>query len=233
LEAEEDVTAAVDRQSSRKEQQHLAMKLFSATRDIHSTASCPARPCQQRGKTAALFASVSLCLLPLFHGVAQETGKDAPDKAASTPSNSTEKPVPPPAELEATFKATLTKATLSGRWCGIKNGQLGPEKEDKYTILDVTKLGGDVWIVKSRIQYGKNDIVAPIPVRVKWAGDTPVITVDGVSMPGGGTAYSARVLIYGKTYAGTWSGGNHAGLMSGVITNEKDEKPSAPASKPE
>ena len=98
---------------------------------------------------------------------------------------------------------------------------LGPEKEDKYTILGVTKLGGDVWLINARIQYGKQDFVAPIPVQVKWAGDTPVIVVDKVPVPGGGT-YSARVLIYEKTYAGTWTGGDHGGLLNGVITNQKD-----------
>jgi len=56
---------------------------------------------------------------------------------------------------------------------------------------------------------------------VKWAGDTPVITLDNVGIPGGNT-YSARVLIYNKTYAGTWSGGEHAGLLNGIITNEKE-----------
>jgi hypothetical protein len=29
------------------------------------------------------------------------------------------------------------------------------------------------------------------------------------------------VLIYDNTYAGTWSGGDHAGLMNGIITSEK------------
>jgi len=58
-------------------------------------------------------------------------------------------------------------------------------------------------------------------VQVKWAGDTPVITLDNVGIPGG-NSYSARVLIYNKTYAGTWSGGDHAGLLNGVITNEKE-----------
>lgn len=125
-------------------------------------------------------------------------------------------------ELEAKFKATLTKATMSGRWCGIKDGKLTPEKEDKYTIVSVNKLGGEAWIIHSRIQYGNKDFVAPIPVLVKWAGDTPVITLDNVSMPGGGNAYSARVLVYDKTYAGTWSGGGHAGLLNGIITNEKE-----------
>ena len=124
-------------------------------------------------------------------------------------------------ELEANFKATLTKATFKGRWCMIKDGQLGPEKEDKYSIQSITKIGGDMWLINARIQYGKNDFVAPIPIQVKWAGDTPVITLDKVGVAGSGE-YSARVLIYDKTYAGTWSGGDHGGFLNGVITVEKE-----------
>jgi len=157
------------------------------------------------------------------HVLAQDAKKsDDSDKPKDVPTQaSPDKPKPSPEELEAQFKATLTQATLAGRWCSIKDGQLGPEKEDKYTILGVTKLGGDVWLINARIQYGKQDFVAPIPVQVKWAGDTPVIVVDKVPVPGGGT-YSARVLIYEKTYAGTWTGGDHGGLLNGVITNQKD-----------
>ena len=131
-------------------------------------------------------------------------------------------------ELEAKFKATMTKATMSGRWCGIKAGKLTPEKEDKYTIVSVAKLGGEAWVISARIQYGEKDFTVPLPVLVKWAGDTAVITVDGMAMPGGKTAYSARVLVYDNTYAGTWSGGDHGGLMSGFITNEKTDAEKKP-----
>lgn len=141
--------------------------------------------------------------------------KEAPASVGSEKSKSNTE------DLEAKFKGALTRATFSGRWCGIKDGKLTPEKEDKYTIVGVTKLGGEMWIINARIQYGEKDFVAPIPVMVKWAGDTPVITLDNVGLPGGNT-YSARVLIYNKTYAGTWSGGDHAGLLNGVITNEKE-----------
>ena len=154
---------------------------------------------------------------------AQDSKPAAPDKAqpADAKPSTPAKPKLTQEELEAKFKATMTKATLSGRWCGIKDGKLTPEKEDKYTIVGVTKLGGEMWIINARIQYGEKDFVAPIPVLVKWAGDTPVITLDNVGIPGGNT-YSARVLIYNKTYAGTWSGGDHAGLLNGIITNEKE-----------
>ncbi len=139
----------------------------------------------------------------------------------SSPATSPDQPKPTPEQLQAAFKDVLTHATLSGRWCAIKDGQLGPEKEDKYTIQSVTKVGGDVWLINARLQYGKKDIVAPIPVQVKWAGDTPVILVDKVAIPGGGE-YSARVLIYEKSYAGTWSGGDHGGLLDGIITRQKE-----------
>jgi hypothetical protein len=167
---------------------------------------------------AASFA-ISISVLP-----AQDPKPPASDKPqpSETKPSAPAKPKLTQEELEAKFKATMTKATLSGRWCGIKDGRLTPEKEDKYTIIGVSKLGNDAWLVHARIQYGQRDFTVPLPVQVKWAGDTPVITVDDMAMPGGGTSYSARVLIYDKTYAGTWSGGDHAGLMNGIITNEKE-----------
>ena len=84
-------------------------------------------------------------------------------------------------------------------------------------------MAGDAWLINARIQYNKKDIVAPVPVVVKWAGDTPVLILDKIPMPGGGV-FSARVLFHEKTYAGTWSGGDHAGLLNGVITSESEEK---------
>lgn len=170
---------------------------------------------------AIMIAVVSLAFRP--DARAQEAKKSgATEKPKEAPTQtSPSKPQPSQDELEATFKATLTKATFTGRWCSIKDGKLSPEKDEKYTINGVTKLGGDVWLITARIQYGKTDIVAPIPVQVKWAGDTPVIIVDKFGLPGSGT-YSARVLIYEKTYAGTWSGGDHGGLLNGLITNQKE-----------
>jgi hypothetical protein len=165
-------------------------------------------------KLSSLFAllalSGSLC--------AQE--KTSPSAAAA---ESPTKPKASQEELEAKFKATMTKATMAGRWCSVKEGKMGPEREDKYSIVGVSKIGGDAWIIQARIQYNQRDIIAPIPVQVKWAGDTPVITLDNVPVPGGGV-YSARVLVYGDTYAGTWSGGDHGGLLNGIITQEAEGK---------
>ena len=137
--------------------------------------------------------------------------------------DSTQKPKPAatPEQLEATFKAMLTKATLTGRWCSTKDGKLGPEKEDKYNIVSANKVGADKWVISTRVKMNGRETVVPIPAEVKWAGDTAVLSVDNLQYPGAGT-YSARVLFYEQTYAGTWSGGDHGGLLSGVITNDKE-----------
>lgn len=123
-------------------------------------------------------------------------------------------------ELEAKFIAMLTDATLKGRWSPIKEGQLGQEKDESYQITSVTKVGGDKWTINAKLTYAGRSLVLPIPAQVKWAGDTPVLILDQLSL-GVGPTYSARVLFYDKTYAGTWSGGGIAGLVSGVITNGK------------
>ncbi len=143
----------------------------------------------------------------------------APEKPKAAPA--TAKPALTQDELEAKFIATLSKATMTGRWCLVQDGQLTPEREEKYTIIGAKKLEGDSWMIGSKMNYGGREMIMPIPVKVKWAGDTPVITVDNLKIPGGGT-YSARVLVYEHTYAGTWSGGDKVGLLSGMITNEKE-----------
>ncbi len=161
----------------------------------------------------------ALLLLATSFVLAQEPKKSPADAAKEA----TSPPAPTKAtqeQLEAKFIATMNKATMTGRWCLIQDGKLTPEKEEKYTILGARKLEGDAWMIGSKMQYGGKEIVAPIPVKVKWAGDTAVIIVDKLAIPGGGT-YSARVLVYENTYAGTWSGGDKVGLLSGFITQEK------------
>lgn len=124
--------------------------------------------------------------------------------------------------LEDQFKEALENAQFVGRWCLVAEGQLTEAKEEKYTIRSATKVQGETWLISARIQFGDRDVTLPVPVEVKWAGDTPVITVTRLGFPGIGT-YSARVLVYEDTYAGTWSGSNHQGLLNGVIVRSPRE----------
>jgi hypothetical protein len=145
-----------------------------------------------------------------FHIQAQDSKQSSADEKSKPPTLN---------ESETKFKELLSNAVLQGRWCSIKDGEMGPEKQDKYTIVSIGKVKGDSWVVNTLMKYGDKEIVAPIPVEVKWAGDTPVIVVEKMAIPGGGT-YSARVLFFGSTYAGSWTGGDHGGLLSGTISRK-------------
>ena len=121
-------------------------------------------------------------------------------------------------ELDARFKEMMQDATLVGR-----STRLNDDKvigEERYVIESVTRLTGETWLFKSRLQYGSRDIPIPMPVTIKWAGDTPVITLTDFAVPGMGT-YTARVLFYRDQYAGTWSGKNGGGQIFGKIVRGK------------
>jgi hypothetical protein len=123
-------------------------------------------------------------------------------------------------ELDKKFQKTLTGATLAGHFTDQSKPDAALPKEEKYTIKSVTKAKDDIWVFQARIQYGGHDVTLPLPLRVVWAGDTPIITLDDLLVPGFGK-FTCRVMIYDDKYAGTWDGGDHGGLLFGKITREK------------
>jgi len=122
-----------------------------------------------------------------------------------------------PAALEKQFETTLTNATLVGHFT--TTGSNAPPKEDRYHIVKVTKQQDGNWLFQARMRYAGQELLIPLVIPVKWAADTAVIQVTGMRMPGGsGPGYSARVLIYGDQYAGTWSSPKHGGHLFGRIS---------------
>jgi hypothetical protein len=101
------------------------------------------------------------------------------------------------------------------------DGKKGAPAKEEYTILDVRKIGkGDLFLFRARVKFGKTDITLPMPLPIKWAGDTPVISMDNLSIPGLGT-FSAHVVIDGDKYAGTWKHGKVGGHLFGKISRIK------------
>ncbi len=124
----------------------------------------------------------------------------------------------PSAELEKQFEQMMTGAVLVGH--STLDGREGLSGEERYSIDRVSKLTGEVWMFEARMKLEGHEIPVPIPVTVKWAGDTPVIEVTDTGIPGMGT-YTARVVLYRDRYAGTWSGKNHGGQLFGAIVHNK------------
>src|SRR4051812_43882704 len=141
------------------------------------------------------------------------TGQPRP---AATPPTPATKPALSQAELEKKFEQTMSNAVMIGSYS--VTGSNKPPAEDRYTMGEVKKKEGETWIMETRIQFGGKNIFVPLEVPVKWAGDTAVISVTDIGVPGLGT-YTARVLIYGDQYAGIWStsDGSHGDQMWGKL----------------
>jgi hypothetical protein len=120
------------------------------------------------------------------------------------------------------FRQMLNGTRLVGKFT-ILGKENRPLAEEQYTIQSVTKMPqGDYWMFQARIRYGKVDVTLPLPLEVKWAGDTPVITLTRLTLPQLGT-FSSRVVLYNGKYAGTWTHDEVTGHLFGVI--EKLEQP--------
>jgi len=113
----------------------------------------------------------------------------------------------------------LSGAKFVGRYT-TDNDEAAAAKPETYTIAKVEKLPeADLYRLTSRIQYGETDTEVPIDLKILWSGNTPVITLDNLWIPGMGK-FSARVLIHDGRYSGTWSHDAVGGHLFGKIVKE-------------
>ncbi|MEL7496690.1 MAG: hypothetical protein AAFN77_03725 [Planctomycetota bacterium] len=123
------------------------------------------------------------------------------------------------------LEAKLAKYLSGTKWVG--NFTMGDDKmrTERYEILSAEKSEyGDKWNLIARIKYGDKDMSFALPpIDIKFAGNTPVITVDKVFFPGFGT-FDARVVIRRGKYAGTWQHDKVGGHLFGTITKMSDEE---------
>ena len=151
---------------------------------------------------------LTFILLSLFTAVGF-----ADDKQKSSPSEKTDR-----AALENALSKKLTNATLVGTFTVDGNSDKPPQPE-RYVLGEVKKLKDDTWM----FQYGKTDIKIPIPLKILWAGDTPMISMTDFTIPGMGT-FTVRLFFYGDRYAGTWQHGKVGGHMFGKIEPPKKKE---------
>ncbi|MEX1094448.1 MAG: hypothetical protein WED34_00270 [Planctomycetales bacterium] len=134
-----------------------------------------------------------------------------------------EQPAAPPvlSDQERAFAEKLSGATLVGRFTIDGKAEQAP-KAERYEISKVSKLRDDYWVFNARVKYGDKDVTVPITLKVLWAGDTPMISMTDLAIPGLGT-FTCRVFFYGDRYAGTWQHGDVGGHLFGRI--EAPQKP--------
>jgi hypothetical protein len=123
-------------------------------------------------------------------------------------------------QRDRNFQEMMSGVTLVGHSTRLDKD--GLSDEERYTIDKVSKLTGNTWLFQTRLKFGSREIPVPIPLSVLWAGDTPVITLTDLSIPGVGT-FTARVLLYRDQYAGTWSGADEGGQLFGRIIRGRQQ----------
>lgn len=135
------------------------------------------------------------------------------------------------AAREKAFVEQMSNCVLIGSFTVDGKSDGDPLKEERYEIDSVSSAGGDLWIFMTRVKYGKIDTKLPITVPVKWAGETPMVSLTNATLPGLGSEFSARVLFHENRYAGTWQHGKVGGHMFGRI-EKREAPPTNPETKP-
>jgi len=151
-----------------------------------------------------------LVLLVVFAGgyLAGRTGAGSVVDPASLP------------DAERRFIERMSGASLVGRFT-IAGREDRPARPERYDLSSVEKVGEDLWRFNARLRYGDVDTALPIVVPMRFAGDTPMISITDLTIPTLGT-FTARVFFEGDRYSGTWQHGEYGGHMFGRIekTNE-------------
>ena len=126
-----------------------------------------------------------------------------------------------PSPREERLANYLTGAKFVGQFTVDGKKDAAPKTEE-YTISKCEKMPQkNLYRFTARIKYGDVDSEVPMPLTVLWSGNTPVITLDNLTIPGMGT-FSARVLIHSDRYAGTWQHDAVGGHLFGKIEKAKE-----------
>lgn len=119
-------------------------------------------------------------------------------------------------EAERRFSERMKGASLIGQFT-VTGREDRPANPERYDISSVEKVGDDLWRFNARIRYGSVDSTLPIVVPMRFTGDTPMISMTDLAIPGMGS-FTVRVVFYGDQYAGTWLAvGKVGGHMFGKI----------------
>ncbi len=119
--------------------------------------------------------------------------------------------------MEADFERSMRNVVMEGFFTVTGRGDDGNLRPERYEVEKAVKVAGSLWTIHARIQYGDHDFTAPVPVQLLWAGDTPVISLTEIELPGANGAFTARIVFYRDHYSGMWWHGETGGNQFGRI----------------
>jgi hypothetical protein len=125
------------------------------------------------------------------------------------------------AAREAAFEQSMRNVVMEGFFTVTGRGDDGKLRPERYEVSKAVKVAGNLWTIHARIQYGDHDFTAPVPVQLLWAGDTPVISLTDIELPGSKGGFTARIVFYRDHYSGMWWHGETGGNQFGRIVRDE------------
>ena len=150
----------------------------------------------------------AVIVLILVFGGGWVTGRFGIGDAAVDPATLT--------DAERQFVERMRGASLIGNFTVEGRGSNRTPREDRYDIESVEKVGDNLWKFNAGMKCCGVNGVIPVVVPMRFAGDTPMISITDLTIPTLGT-FTARVFFHGDRYSGTWQHGKFGGHMSGRI----------------
>ena len=85
-------------------------------------------------------------------------------------------------ELERGFAERMQNVVLTGHYT-LKGRERRDDKPERYEITRVAKVGEHRWRFDVHMTYGSVDMTLPVVVPIRWAGDTPIVTITDIGHP--------------------------------------------------
>ena len=96
--------------------------------------------------------------------------------------------------LENKFAASMSNVVLDGSFTVNRGGETHGATKNTLS-LRCPRSAAIIWLFQARIQYGEHDVTVPVPVKLLWAGDTPVVSLTDASIPGLGTLHREGAVL--------------------------------------
>ena len=120
-------------------------------------------------------------------------------------------------ELERGFAERMQNVVLTGHYT-LKGRERRDDKPERYEITRVAKVGEHRWRFDVHMTYGSVDMTLPVVVPIRWAGDTPIVTLRTWSSQGS-TVPSRRGSCF--TRNGTLAAGSTASTVGSCTARSR------------
>jgi len=89
------------------------------------------------------------------------------------------------AAREKALIALLADSTWESRWHAFSPEGFTKGGENRYRIVRAQKVKGDDWVIFGGFELEGKPVELPLPAKIFWADDTPVMSMTGLALPGG------------------------------------------------